>query len=382
MGDYKNGLDYLEQLKARKPETKLTFDSLRGYLFGKAQKEGIPMHGVFELTPLCNFDCKMCYTHLHREQMQGKELLTVDQWKGLMREAWEAGMISATLTGGECLTYPGFKDLYLYLRSLGVLVNILSNGSLLDEDWVRFFQEHKPTFFSITLYGGDEDTYERVTGQRKFAKVTENLHRLIAAEINLKLAVTPSKYMGEGVYDTIRAAASFGVPYMVNSILFDPYKETGRSGQEHDLDLESYAHILRLVNELKGIETREADPEKLPPPGGSCHEITKYGLPCRAGHCNFTIEWDGTLIPCSSIREFSAKPLEEGFVAAWENIRQQCDRWPQTPECMDCPYHPVCVRCPVLRSQFAGPGKQPLALCERTRYLVQRGVYPIQECEE
>ena len=382
MGEYRRFSDFLKQLKAKDPQANPSFDSLQGFLFAKAKKNGIPSHGVFELTPLCNFDCKMCYTHLRRDQMQGKELLTVDQWKGLMREAWEAGMISATLTGGECLTYPGFKDLYLYLRSLGVLVNILTNGSLLDESWVRFFEEHQPTYFSITLYGGDEDTYERVTGQRKFAAVSENIRRLMAAGIHVKLSVTPSKYMGEGVYDTVRAAASFGAPYMVNSILFDPHEETGRSGQDHDLDMESYARILRLVNELKGLETREVDPETLPPPGGSCHEISKYGLPCRAGRCNFTIEWDGTLIPCSSIREFSAKPLEQGFGPAWDSVRRQCGQWPQTPECMECPYHPVCVSCPVLRSQSAGPGKQPLAICERTRYLVQRGVYAIQECEE
>jgi len=381
LADYKNGFDFLEQLKAREPEKKQNFGSLKRYLSLKSTTSGVPTHGVFELTPLCNFDCKMCYTHLQKEQMHGRELLTVEQWKSLMHDAWEAGMMFASLTGGECLTYPGFKELYLYLRNLGVLISVLTNGALLDESWVGFFREHKPAQIMITLYGGDEETYERVTGQRKFATVTETIRRLIEAGIPLKVSVTPSKYMGEGVYKAIRMAASFGTSYAVNSFLFDPKEETGRSGQEHDLDVETHVQVLRLKNELQGIETQEIDSDKLPIPGGPNHECLKYGIPCRAGRSTFTIEWDGKMVPCSSIRQLVANPLEEGFRVAWNNLRQQCSHWPRTPECEHCPYESVCIRCPAIKAQFAEPGKQPLGLCERTRYMVQRGVFHIPDCE-
>jgi radical SAM protein with 4Fe4S-binding SPASM domain len=381
LADYKNGFDFLEQLKAREPEKKQNFGSLKRYLSLKSTTSGVPTHGVFELTPLCNFDCKMCYTHLQKEQMRGRELLTVEQWKSLMHDAWEAGMMFASLTGGECLTYPGFKELYLYLRNLGVLISVLTNGALLDESWVGFFREHKPAQIMITLYGGDEETYERVTGQRKFATVTETIRRLIEAGIPLKVSVTPSKYMGEGVYKAIRMAASFGTSYAVNSFLFDPKEETGRSGQEHDLDVETHVQVLRLKNELQGIETQEIDPDKLPIPGGPNHECLKYGIPCRAGRSTFTIEWDGKMVPCSSIRQLVANPREEGFRVAWNNLRQQCSHWPRTPECEQCPYESVCIRCPAIKAQFAEPGKQPLGLCERTRYMVQRGVFHIPDCE-
>jgi radical SAM protein with 4Fe4S-binding SPASM domain len=269
----------------------------------------------------------------------------------------------------------------LYLRNLGVLISVLTNGALLDESWVGFFREHKPAQIMITLYGGDEETYERVTGQRKFATVTETIRRLIEAGIPLKVSVTPSKYMGEGVYKAIRMAASFGTSYAVNSFLFDPKEETGRSGQEHDLDVETHVQVLRLKNELQGIETREIDPDKLPIPGGPNHECLKYGIPCRAGRSTFTIEWDGKMVPCSSIRQLVANPREEGFQGAWNSLRQQCSHWPRTPECEHCPYESVCIRCPAIKAQFAEPGKQPLGLCERTRYMVQRGVFHIPDCE-
>ena len=94
------------------------------YLDAKARNQGIPLHGTFELTPLCNLDCKMCYVHLSQKQLKesGKELLTVEQWKNIMDQAIAEGMLHATLTGGEALLYPGFDELYLHLMEQGVEV--------------------------------------------------------------------------------------------------------------------------------------------------------------------------------------------------------------------------------------------------------------------
>lgn len=92
-------------------------------------------------------------------------------WKQLMTQAAQAGMRVATLTGGECLTYHGFEELYLHLQELGVEVTVLTNGVLLDERRVRFFQAHPPRKVQISLYGSSEDAYEKVTGHRMFARV-------------------------------------------------------------------------------------------------------------------------------------------------------------------------------------------------------------------
>ena len=380
MSEYRNAFEYLELLKAQNSKEKQSFESLKRYLSAKATKQGIPTNGTFELTPLCNFNCGMCYTHLSKEQLHGRCLLTINQWKDLMYDAWKAGMMYADLTGGECLTYPGFEELYLYLQSLGILINVFSNGALMDEHWIRFFRDHKPAQIQITLYGGDEETYERVTGWRGYSLVTEAIRRLIAEDVPLKIVVTPSRYMGEGVFKAIRAAASFGVPFGVNTMLINPKEETGRSGQQHDLSMQEYARIFQFLNELKGIKTHRINPELLPDPGGPCHECSHYGMPCKGGRASFTIEWDGKMHPCSSIRDIQADVLNVGFQTAWDDIRFQCQRWPNIPECTDCPYQAVCTPCPSMKAQFAGLGRQPLALCERTKFLVECGVRDLPEC--
>lgn len=371
----------IKQLQEREDSPKPSFTTLFDYLDAKAREKGIPLKGQLELTPLCNFDCKMCYTHLTKEQLRGRSLLTVDQWKDLIHQAWEAGLMSVNLSGGECLTYPGFEEIYLYLHSLGCEVLVLSNGLLLDERWVRFFQAHKPILIQITLYGGDEETYERVTGHRGFETVSKNIRRAIEAGLPVSVNITPSAYMGEGVLKALKAAKDFGVEYTINDVLIDPKEETGRAGQARDLSVEEYARIYAYRNELNGVPTTPIPLEKLPPAGGPCRECEERGLPCAAGMSCFTIEWDGTMLMCNSIRQYSGKPLEEGFQAVWDRLHRVAADWPQIAACNGCPYVHICTNCMAVKNQFAEPGKQPWALCEQVRYLVSRGVKKIPVCE-
>ncbi|MBR2996001.1 MAG: radical SAM protein, partial [Lachnospiraceae bacterium] len=187
------------------------------FLSFKAREKGIPYTGTFELTPLCNLNCKMCYVHLTPEQMQGRKLLSVEQWKNLMTQAKDAGMMRAKLTGGECLTYPGFDELYLHLHSMGVNVDVLTNGVLLDEKRISFFKKHPPRRIQVTLYGSCEDAYEKVTGQREFSKVYSHVKAAAEADLPISLAITPNGFMVEDALKLVDAAQKSGVKYIINA---------------------------------------------------------------------------------------------------------------------------------------------------------------------
>ena len=380
MDEASNAFEYIRTLELQHQKKKPTFSDLMDYLDIKARKEGIPLYGQFELTPLCNFDCKMCYTHLTREQMGDRELLSTEQWKKIIHDAWNAGMMSANLTGGECLTYPGFEEIYLYLRELGCEIVVLSNGALMDEKWIAFFQKHRPRMIQITLYGGDEETYYRVTGHRHFDKVIRHIKMAIEAKLPVAIAITPNKYMDEGIFQTIKLAKELGIYYNISGILTDPKEETGRSGQDHNLPVDGHVQILVYRNQLEGIETIPIPPEKLPPPGGPYHEWQGCGLTCKAGQSCFTVEWDGKLYACGSIREIWAEPVRIGFENAWNHVRQEALKYPVVPECIDCPYESVCTNCAAIKTQYAGKGRRPLLLCKQTQFLVQQGVMRIPDC--
>lgn len=376
-----SGVEFLAELREKGGKKKPNFRDLARFFDQKAREKGIPITGQFELTPLCNLDCRMCYVHLKPDQLRECSVLSVPEWKELMTQAFRAGMFQAALTGGECLAYPGFEELYLHLQSLGCEIVIMTNGVLLDEKRIRFFREHRPANIQITIYGWNDDVYERVTGKRVFETVARNIRMALDAKIPVALTVTPSIYLGEDALETVRFAKSLTENVTVNPMVFTPREETGRAGQADDPDLELYVRIYRLLDELEGRAPREISPEKLPDTGGSCHTCTECGIKCGAGRSCFTIGWKGNLQPCGRLDMVKGFPLKEGFQTAWGRVNRWANELPRVPECVGCAYEGICDNCAANMLMFAEPGKQPIGLCERTKYFVQNGIRQMPECD-
>ena len=381
MSQSENWFKHLEQIKEKNIKEKGSHKGVMEYISMKAREKGIPVGGIFELTPKCNLNCKMCYVHLDQGQLKDKSILTIDVWKDLMHQAYETGMLSATLTGGECLTYPGFDDLFLYLHSLGCEVSVLTNGLLLDDKRVQFFKKHMPTVISVTLYGCNDDVYERVTGKRAFSIVVKNIAKAIEAELPISITITPNKYLGEDIMETIKVARSLCKSIVLNFCLTDPREETGRSGQKNEIDTNLYIKALKYLYELDGFKATEIEEEKLPPYGGKSHQTSKCGLICGGGRSSFAIDWKGTMMPCVDFTMIQAYPLKDGFLNAWRKVNKEANNWPRGPECDGCADADVCNRCATNMYQFAEPGKLPVGMCERTREMVRNGLAHIPDCE-
>lgn len=85
--------------------------------------------------------------------------LTGDQWIGLMGQAIERGMLIALLTGGEAMTHPDFKRIYMFLIEQGISVRVKTNGILLNHDMIDLFAEYPPYTVDVSLYGCDGESY-------------------------------------------------------------------------------------------------------------------------------------------------------------------------------------------------------------------------------
>ena len=351
------------------------YERVRTYLNFKAREKNSPISGSFELTPLCNLDCKMCYVHLNKAQMNGAPLLTVEQWKNIMGQAVDGGMMYARLTGGECLTYPGFRELYLYLHSRGVEVAVLSNGILMDEDMLHFLQAHPPAAVQITLYGASEDAYERVTGHRVFHRVLENIRRLEAAKIPLSIAVTPNEFMQDGE-DIIRLLHAEGLTFAINAGLMAPREETGR--QLADAGLDAYIAMLKLRLQLRGRPTEpDCDPESLPDPGSE-HSTATVGVRCGAGRSGFSIDWRGQMRPCNTFPCEPVDTLALGFAEAWARTNHTALNYPLPTQCQGCAYKATCKHCVAEHAAGAPAGQANPSICAWGKRMIAEGLQKLQ----
>lgn len=338
---------------------------IHDYLSRKMSSHMIPKDGVLELTPLCNLDCKMCYVHLRPEQMPSQNrLLTVDQWKEIIRQAVDAGMMTANVTGGECLIYPGFRQVYRYLFDLGVRVSVLTNGRMLTDDMVAFFCQFPPDVIKITVYGSDEDAYERVTGHRAFAEVMAGIERVRAAGIKCKLSITPNRFMESDVEKLHALVSSLGMDYGIGEISMTARPETGRELSDYAMETETLVHLKKLYREhfraLRGEGTAHASDRSderdavffLP-----LEREQRPGLPCGAGKSLFHVNWKGELLPCTGFDTVRADILNCGFAAAWEDVQRQLEAFRFPAECEACELRKYCQPCPceLMYGKLDGP---------------------------
>ncbi len=366
-------LELLDEWEKQGASDEKIAQRMRHYLSDKAREENIPLHGTFELTPLCNLDCKMCYVHLSEKQMceSGMQLLTVEEWKDIMQQAIDAGMMSATLTGGECLTYPGFDELYLFLQDMGIATVVKTNGILLSSKRIEFFKQHPPSEIQITVYGADEDTYEQVTGHRSFAQVMSAIHRLKEAELPLSINVTPNRYMVQSSENLLRLLSSIDVPYHINLSLFEPRSETERDGQNMDMTMDDYFKMYRISAELTGESLASVCDEDIPSPQGRLGTVR--GLPCGGGRSNFAIYWTGKLYPCLALNKWGIDLRSSLFIDAWKEINDYVSAYPFPAECIGCVFQPLCPACVVLHEMGGVQGQHNPAFCTRARRLVAEG---------
>lgn len=369
----KNMTELLELLHKNDIPKNLYWRYVEKYQERKARERGIPLYGQFELTPFCNLDCKMCYVHMSPDQMKDRKLLPADWWKNKMQQARSLGMTHATLTGGECLIYPEFDDIYLYLRSLGIKVNIKSNGILLNQERIEFFKKYPPRGITVSLYGSCNEAYYHVTGHAVFNTVYNNLMQLKGLDIPIDIAIVPSKYMYDDIEKLLEVVKQLGFPYSINIMLFPPREETGRT--LCDISTQEYIEIYKKLKTHKYPNTvKKEDVEETE---GIKHGEPQVGIRCGAGRSSFNILWNGEITACENLNSKRISLIDHDFCDAWQLIHAEAVSYPLPVECIDCKYNAVCYSCVAYRSGGMDMGHCNPQICERTKLLVKEGIYSL-----
>ncbi len=335
---------------------------LSAYLHARACQKGIPLAGNFELTPRCNFDCRMCYVHLTVEEQQrrGAEL-TADEWLAIAEQARSQGMLFLLLTGGEPLIRTDFRYMLTELKKMGLMISVNSNASLIDGDWLDFFRHEPPSRFNITLYGSSNETYERLCGRPMFERVVSNIRALKELGIGVKLNASMTPYNVadmQGIYDI---ATEIGTPVQMASYMFPPVRRdeelTGRNDRfscREAAECSVRWDRLRFSDE-EFIQRAEAIKSGTSVPDSEvCEGTPGEKMACRAGRSSFWINWRGVMTPCGMLLrpEFSIPEL--GFAEAWERVKAATEQIRLPSECAQCRYKHMCHACAAMCATETG----------------------------
>lgn len=360
-------------------------------LYAKASAHKTPLAGTFELSPVCNFRCRMCYVRRTPAQIRaaGSRLIPWQEWLALADRCTASGMLYLLLTGGEPFAYPHFRELYEALHDRHILLSINTNGSLIDREAVDWLKKRSPHRVNVTLYGASPETYARLCGDPTgYERTTWAIRALREAGIPVVInaSMTP-----ENAGD-MEAIAAFGksldVPCRFNTYMFPPVRREREATDSRftpeeaaamylrrmrcTLDEAQYtAQLDRMADSVRVREEQErasaagqdAEAGWGSPAADSGDSVdTAEHMTCRAGRCSFWVSWEGKMTACGMVPfPLVTYPFERPFAECWAELTNTVRQAPVLRGCHGCAKRELCRPCVAMLEAEAGDvnGKAP-----------------------
>lgn len=320
-------------------------------LFAQARAARQPISGSFELTPLCTMDCSMCYVRLSRgEQEAIAPLRTAEEWLSLGMEIRDAGTLFLLLTGGEPLLHPQFREIYLGLQALGLILTVNTNATLIDAQWADFFAAHPPRRLNVTLYGASSATYARLCRfEDGFDRTMHALHLLSQRRLPVKISVSLVRENEHELAQMLAIGRELDMPVHADTYMMPALRERSAARTtESRLSPQGVARAMCSIRRIEEGETGELDfirrslqlVRETPP-----SPETAQPLKCLAGSCSFSVSWQGMLRPCVMLSTPQTDPFSLGFAKAWQQLVQHAEALRLPAVCGGCSLRALCPVC-------------------------------------
>lgn len=250
-----------------------------------------PVRAIWHLTSQCNLRCEYCLNDSGPEMLTG---LDMPEARRLISKLKHGGVVRVALLGGEPLCHPGFADICTLLAKVGMFIELVTNGLLIDSAVIHHLLrlEHHLSGVQLSLHCHDRIPF--------YAKLVSDLVRRGIA-VHALLVITADEF--GMVPDTYCEIAGAGA----TTFNLARIAEAGRAaGGQFSHRLVSVGPLAELIIQLESIR-RAKGYETVPRfkhRGMVSHFFsTTFGLSvmshvCKAGLSEFAIWADGACSPC------------------------------------------------------------------------------------
>ena len=254
---------------------------------------------MLELTYRCSEKCIHCYNEgatRNDDEVStrgAREELTLDDYKRIIDELYEQGLIKVCLTGGDPFSKPIAWELIDYLYKKGIAFDVYTNGQRIVDN-VENLASYYPRVIGVSIYSGIPEVHDYITRIKGSWERSMNVVRRLSAlavPMNLKCCVmrpnVKSYFMVADIAKQYGAVPQFEIS-LTDSI-------------EGDKCVSKY---LRMTPEQLEIVLRDDNVplyvgKEAPNYGGQKKSMDNN--PCGAGYNSFCITPEGKLIPCCAL---------------------------------------------------------------------------------
>lgn len=330
------------------------------------------------ITGRCNLRCKYCF---YADEMAALSDLPTDRWLAFFEELGRLGVMDVCLTGGEAFTRPDLFELIDGVVANRMRYNILSNGTLIDEQVLAQFEVGKRRlrldYIQISIDGSCAEVHDK-SRPGSFDRSVRGLRLLKEAGFPVAVRVTINRHnlhdlenIAHLLLDEI-GLASFGT----NEAM--PIGSGCRNEPEIALTTREMAEAMetigRLLERYPGRLTAQAGPQaKLQAYAEMEHarrtgeKTARWGMgyltACGCVFSRIDVLHDGTIVPCCMLPEVTLGNIgTDSLAALWQahaSMKALRERrtipMEQVAGCEDCDWAPYCNGgCPGLAHQLTG----------------------------
>jgi len=337
----------------------------------------LPVLSEVAVTWRCNIKCQFCYAACRcvssaEDESDLEELSTFDMKRVLDLISRDAEVPSVSFTGGEPVLRSDLSELIAYASgSLGLRVNLITNGTLISEQLAMEFKTAGLASAQVSIESPDEDVHDALCGVKGAFKSSLNGLRALQ---NAEVAVHPHATLCRPNKSSLLRMAPFAESLGVDRFSMNMIIPAGR-GINETLSVK-YSEVKDIVLKIQstadsaGVEFMWYSPTPLCLFNPISHQLGNKG--CSACEGLLSIDPFGRVLPCSSWKEPVGNLLKEGFQSIWFGKQGKYLREKRMahPSCRECDLFAVCHgACPLY---FKAYGYEEIAQpLERLKIRVQ-----------
>lgn len=301
-----------ERLDPAHPLTVLKVENLKradaAHAARAVRTEALPSKIILQTTDRCNLDCPHCQIPRAKKRPEMDEAL-LDR---VVEELFPTLIELHPTNTGEPMLWRPFERLCREMSTYGVLLDLTTNGTLLDERRIGWLLPIARDV-KVSFDGATEHTFERLRRGASFTAVCANTQRLARATPpgTVALQMTLMRSNHQEVVDLVHLADRLGVRRVKAYHLFSFSPE---------LDIESVVAEPELW--WPSVEAAQREAERLgiamqaAEPSGSEAELR--AVVCHLPWHECWIDLDGSVLPCHSHQgQTAGNLLSAPFVDAW-----------------------------------------------------------------
>lgn len=268
----------------------------------KSRLNGYPLWVHFYLTRRCNLRCKYCFV-----RDNDKKELNTEGVKKVIDKLHSLGIRIIAFFGGEPTLRKDFCQILEYANKKGLLTYFTTNGTLLNEDYIERIAKTGIDFIEISV----DNIFEFDDSKKIYTRSKRILELLIKAGkkygFGIKTHLVLTGKNADSAIQTINKINNLKIPLTVGLVFRNVYNDSPDDESLYFNDERSKDELTKLIDEIIKIKKRGVqiiDPiSYFRGMNGYINGKTNWG--CRAGAYFFSVDCDGAVQLCCSLKPFS-----------------------------------------------------------------------------